>query len=61
MFADNNTSISAAGKGIMITSTLVMIPTGKIRSWSRAIVPNDGTCAAPTEAISLSGYIVKTS
>ena len=55
MFEDNNTSINAGGKGIMITRTLEMIPTGKIRSWSRAIEPSDGAGAATTEAISFSG------
>ena len=35
MFAANSTSISAAGNGTRITSTLAINPTGKIRSWTR--------------------------
>src|SRR4051812_23959228 len=35
IFAASSTSISAAGSGTMITSTLVIIATGRIKSWPR--------------------------
>ena len=39
MFADSSTSISAAGSGTRITSTLAMIATGSTRSWPRLSQP----------------------
>ena len=53
MLAASSRSISAVGNGTRITSTLAMMPIGKIRSGSRA--NGDRALVAVTEAIRLSG------
>ena len=52
MFAASSTSISAAGSGTMITSTLAMMATGKIRSWLRlSKEPRESADPAPQAAV----------